>query len=219
MTFLQTFLFYPVEYFLEPNFCVRSWKPCRKNPCSWRCLVVPRTRNLSYYLTGWKRHSVWTPNGTEQLRWFEIDFFGCEIVVSKITIAKKKKEHTQEDKTDVDLEVEQEVPLLLVAHLNNILHSFFYNVEVYINSQQIYNSNCWYVHKSYISNNFKLVLSGNMDVLHWGRSDYEEFLYETMDSTMSDWADPISSRCMVHWGLSLSPFLNCCIQTWKLGSD
>ena len=58
-------------------------------------------------------------------------------MVSKVTIAKKKKEHTQEDKTDVELEVEQEDPLLLVTHLNNILHSFFYNVEVYINSQQI----------------------------------------------------------------------------------
>ena len=35
------------------------------------------------------------------------------------------------------------------------MHSIFSNVEVYINNQQIYNSNGLNAHKSYISNNFK----------------------------------------------------------------
>ena len=36
---------------------------------------------------------------------------------------------------------EREAPVRLVTHVNNILHSIFSNVEVYINNQQIYNSN------------------------------------------------------------------------------
>ena len=39
------------------------------------------------------------------------------------------------------------------------MHSIFSNVEVYINNQQIYNSNELYEHKSYISNNFKAAIS------------------------------------------------------------
>ena len=47
----------------------------------------------------------------------------------------------------------------LVTLVNNILHSIFSNVEVYINNQQIYNSNGLYAQKSYISNNFKGAIS------------------------------------------------------------
>ena len=45
------------------------------------------------------------------------------------------------------------------TYVNNILHSIFSNVEVYINNQQTYNSNGLYAHKSYISNNFKAAIS------------------------------------------------------------
>ena len=48
---------------------------------------------------------------------------------------------------------EEDAPVPLVSHLNNILHSIFSNVEVYIKNQQIYNSNGMYAHESYISNN------------------------------------------------------------------
>ena len=50
--------------------------------------------------------------------------------------------------------------------LNNILHSFFSNVEVYINNQEIYNCNGLYAHKSHISNNFKGAISEYKGVLH-----------------------------------------------------
>ena len=53
----------------------------------------------------------------------------------------------------------EEAPVPLVTHVNNILHSIFSNVEVYINNQQIYNSNGLYAHKSCISNNFKWAIS------------------------------------------------------------
>ena len=65
-----------------------------------------------------------------------------------------KKEHKEETKAEEEETADEEL-VLLVTHVNIILHSFFSNVEVYINNQQFYNSNGLYAHKSYISNNFK----------------------------------------------------------------
>ena len=61
-----------------------------------------------------------------------------------------------------------------VTYVNNIMHSIFSNVEVYINNQQIYNSNGLYAHKSYISNNFKAAISEYKGVLHCEDYDYEQ---------------------------------------------
>ena len=77
-----------------------------------------------------------------------------------------KKEHKEEMKADLGMEDEQEAPVPLVSHVNNILHSIFSNVEVYINNQQIYNSNGLYAHNSYISNNFQGAISEYKGVLH-----------------------------------------------------
>ena len=74
----------------------------------------------------------------------------------------KKKEHKDdsvvftETGTDDD---EEEEEVARVTYVNNIMHSIFSKVEVYINNQQIYNSNGLYVHKSYISNAFKAAIS------------------------------------------------------------
>ena len=54
------------------------------------------------------------------------------------------------------------------------MHSIFLNVEVYINNQQIYNSNRLYAHKSYISNNFKCAITQYKGVLHYEGYDYEQ---------------------------------------------
>ena len=51
-----------------------------------------------------------------------------------------KKEHKEEAKAEEE-ETAEEEPVPLVTHVNNILHSIFSNVDVYINNQQIYNSN------------------------------------------------------------------------------
>ena len=45
---------------------------------------------------------------------------------------------------------------------------------MYINNQQIYNSNGLYAHKSYISNNFKAAISEYKGVLHCEGYDYEQ---------------------------------------------
>ena len=89
----------------------------------------------------------------------------------------KKKEHKDEsvvftetgtDDSDGEEEVARD------TYVNNIMHSIFSNVEVYINNQQIYNSNGLYAHKSHISNNFKAAISEYNRVLHCEGYDYEE---------------------------------------------
>ena len=87
-----------------------------------------------------------------------------------------KKELQEELKADEEMteEEEQEAPVLLVTHVNNISHSIFSNVEVYINNQQFYNTNKLYTIKSYISNNFKGAISEYKGVLHCKGYDYEQ---------------------------------------------
>ena len=65
------------------------------------------------------------------------------------------------------------------------MHSKFSNVEVYINNQQIYNSNGLYAHKSYISNNFKAAISEYTGVLHCEGNDYEQDP-EVISNTLPD---------------------------------
>ena len=51
-----------------------------------------------------------------------------------------KREHNEEAKAG-EQETAEDEPVSLVTHVKNNLHSIFSNVEVYINNQQIYNSN------------------------------------------------------------------------------
>ena len=87
----------------------------------------------------------------------------------------KKKEHKDESvvftETGTD---DEEEKVARVTFVNNLMHSIFSNVEVYINNQQIYNSNGLYARKSYISNNFKAAISEYKGVLHCDGYDYEQ---------------------------------------------
>ena len=89
----------------------------------------------------------------------------------------KKKEHKDESivftETGTD-DSDEEEEVARVTYVNNIMHSIFSIVEVYINNQQIYNSNGLYAHKSYISNNFKGAISEYKWVLQCEWYDYEE---------------------------------------------
>ena len=84
---------------------------------------------------------------------------GYDIYESK----EKKKEHKDESvvftESGTDDSDEEEEEVARVTYVNNIMHSIFSNVEVYLNNQQIYNSNGLYAHKSYISNKFKAAIS------------------------------------------------------------
>ena len=97
-----------------------------------------------------------------------------------------KKEHKEEAKAEEEDTAEEDDPVLLVTHVNNILHSIFSNVEVYINNQQNYNSNGLYAHKSYISNNFNGAISEYKGVLHCEGYDYDEFPDEIMEAPLSE---------------------------------
>ena len=97
-----------------------------------------------------------------------------------------KKEHEEEAKAEEDETAEEKAPVPLVTLVNNILNSIFSDVEVYINNQQIYNSNGLYAHKSYISNNFKGAISKYKRVLLCEGYDYEEFLDEIMEAPLSE---------------------------------
>ena len=89
----------------------------------------------------------------------------------------KKKEHKAESvvftETGTD-DDEEEKELARVTYVNNLIHSIFSNVEVYMNNQQIYSSNGLDAHKSYISNNFKAAISEYKGVLHCEGYDYEQ---------------------------------------------
>ena len=97
-----------------------------------------------------------------------------------------KKEHKEEAKVEEQETAEEDAPVLLVTQVNNLLHSIFSNIEVYINNQQIYNSNGLYAHKSYISNNFKGAISEYKGVLHSEGYNYEEFPDEIMEAPLSE---------------------------------
>ena len=90
--------------------------------------------------------------------------------------SKGKKEQKDESvvftETGTDNSDEEEVAR--VTYVNNKMHSIFSIVEVYLNNQQIYNSNGLYAHKSYISNNFKGAITEYKGVLHCEGFDYEQ---------------------------------------------
>ena len=88
----------------------------------------------------------------------------------------KKKEHKDESVvfTETGNDEKEKEKVARVTYVNNIMHSTFSNLEVYNKNQQIYNSNGLYAHKSYISNNFKAVISEYMGNLHCEGNDYEQ---------------------------------------------
>ena len=90
--------------------------------------------------------------------------------------SKEKKEHKDESVvfTETGDDSDQEEEVARVTYVNNIMHSIFSNVEMYINKQQIYNSNGLYAHKSHISNNFKAAISEYKAALHCEGYDYEQ---------------------------------------------
>ena len=141
---------------------------------------------------------------------------GYETYNSKEVKKQHKEKATVEEEETVD-----EAPVGLVTHGNNILHSLFSNVELYIKNQQIYNCKGLYAHKSYISNNFKGVISEYKGVLHCEGHDYEEFPDETMEELLSELfltrrmkmlSRPDGFMLYGTLGLIFSPLLNCYIQ-------
>ena len=57
-----------------------------------------------------------------------------------------KKEHTEAEDKKADADDDNDVPL--ITHENNLMHSIFSHVDVYIHNQQSYISNGLYAHNS-----------------------------------------------------------------------
>ena len=89
-------------------------------------------------------------------------------------VKEKKKEHKDESVVFTETGHDAEGEVAPVIYVNNIMHSFFSNIEVYINNQQIYSSNGLYVQKSYVSNNFMAAISGYKGVFHCEVYDYQQ---------------------------------------------
>ena len=106
----------------------------------------------------------------------------------------KKMEHKDESVvfTETGDDDSEEEEVARVAYVNNIMHSIFSNVEVYMNNQQIYNFNGLYAHKSYISNNFKAAISEYKGVLH--REGYDD--EQVPEDISNHIPDPLFTRRM-----------------------
>ena len=82
----------------------------------------------------------------------------------------KKVEH---GKPDMGMSFTDE-DLLSLTHVNNILNSLFSNCEVYLNNQQVYNSNGLYGHKALISNEFNASTRNNEGILACHGYEFEK---------------------------------------------
>ena len=102
---------------------------------------------------------------------------GYETYNTKEVKTEHKRGKEEEEET-----AKEEAPVPLVTRVSTILRSIFSNVEMYINNQQIYNSNGLYARKSYISKNFKGAISEYKGVLHCEGYDYEELPDENYGS-------------------------------------
>ena len=97
-----------------------------------------------------------------------------------------KVEHKEEAKAEEEETAEEDAPVPLVTHVNNILHSIFCYNEMYINNQQIFKSNGLNAHKFYISHNFKVAIFEYKGVSHCEGYDYEELLDENMEAHLPE---------------------------------
>ena len=136
--------------------------------------------------------------------------------------SKEKKEHKDDSvvftETGDDEEEQEEVARF--TFVNNIMHSIFSNVEVYINNQQTYNSNGLSEHKSYISNNFMGAITEYNGVLHCEGYEHEQ----DPEDVANPLPDPFFTRRMKllsrhdrfmlygQLGIDFSELLNCSIQ-------
>ena len=82
---------------------------------------------------------------------------------------------------------------------------------MYINNQQVYNSNGLHAHKSYTSNNFKRAIFEYKEVLVGKGYDYEECPYEIMELLL---CEPFFTRRMKFFSGPAGLWLYC-----KLGID
>ena len=136
--------------------------------------------------------------GTNTLIWDSL-FWRWSSNLSKDLVTKYESKETEKEHKDESVVFtetgnvqEEQEEAARVTFVNNILHSIFSNVEVYINNQKIYNFNGIYAHKSYISTNFKAAISEYKGVLYCEVYEYEQ---DTEDIS-NPLTDPFFTRRM-----------------------
>ena len=82
----------------------------------------------------------------------------------------KKDEH---GKADMGMSFTED-DLYYLTHVNNLLHSLFSNCEVYLNNQQVYNSNGLYGHKALIYNEFNASTRNKEGILACHGCEFEK---------------------------------------------
>ena len=85
---------------------------------------------------------------------FELELIKAQVTIRTTTTkAKKHKETVKAGSAGVHHYSHDFTPIFFYTDLNNNLHSIFCVVEFYISNQEIYNSNRFSAHESYISEN------------------------------------------------------------------
>ena len=100
--------------------------------------------------------------------------------------AKNSRKGSQRRTEDEELKKEEEAPVFLVPLVNIILHSFFSNVEVCINNQQLCDTNGRFESKCYNFNKYKKVVSDYKEVLCCGWYYFEYFRDEIVEAPLSE---------------------------------
>ena len=219
---------------MVPTFCGTFWKSRRNSSNSWRCLVVPRTRNIYYYLAEWKLHRVWILTRLELLRWLETDILGYEtencqgsLIQNLHYQRKEKKEKKEETKVNDETEKEQEAPVSLVTHISPVFNfSQFWGVHQQSATLQFKRTLCaqilhfqqLQIGQSWIYGSFAL-----RGVRLWSNSCWKFasafFCIFSYKENKKNSVDPMASCCMINWVLTRSPFVNSFTQIWKIGYD
>ena len=138
-----------------------------------------------------------------------------------------KKEYKEEAKEDEEEKAEV-APVLLVTHVNSILNSIFSSVEVTSTiSKFSILLDCMRTNPTFATSSREPSLKTREFSTARG-STMKNFLMELWEQLRMNifsprqWkclADLMASCCMVNWGLTFSPLLNCYSQIWYLGFD
>ena len=139
-----------------------------------------------------------------------------KVVVPKLTKRKKKKGAQKTGKIGEEMEEEQEAPVSLAIHVNNIFHSIFAMLKCTSTNSKFTNQ------LDFMRTSVSLpTTSDYKGVMHREAYDYEELFDEIMEAPLSEpfftrrkkmLNRPEGSCCFVNWGLTFSPRLNSYIQ-------
>ena len=119
----------------------------------------------------------------------------------------KKDEH---GRPDMGMMTMTDDDLHYLTHVNNILHSLFSNCEVYLNNQQVYNSNGLYGHKALISNEVNASTRNNEGIMACHGHEFEKEPSNYEKSTFIDREEePLLKKGSTYYGTLAIDLFQC----------